>query len=132
MAQTPDEAREILNKKGFAHVATLMEDGSPQVIPVWVDFEGDELLINTAEGRLKTDNLRRDERVALSVTDPDNPYQAVLVRGRVNEMTHEGADEQADSLAKKYLDEDSYPFRQPGEQRVKVRIEPEQVTVGGG
>src|SRR5205085_8806260 len=97
-----------------AHVATLMPDGSPQATPVWVDVEGDELVINTAEGRAKARNLRENPSVALSATDPDNPYEAVIVRGWVSEMTHDGADEQIDKLAKTYLDRDTYPFRQRG------------------
>jgi PPOX class probable F420-dependent enzyme len=131
MANLPDQAKEILNKKTFAHVATLMPDGSPQVTPVWVDVDGDDIVINSAEGRVKPNNVRRDERVALSATDPDNAYRNVVVRGRVKEVTNDGADDVIDALAKKYLDADEYPFRQPGEQRVTIRIEPEQVSVGG-
>jgi PPOX class probable F420-dependent enzyme len=123
----PKKAKEILSKKTFAHLATLMSDGSPQVTPVWMDYEGDRIVINTAEGRVKPRNMRHDPRVALSATDPDNPYEAVVVRGRVDEMTHEGADEHIDAMAKKYLGKDRYPFRQTGEQRVKVYIEPEVV-----
>jgi PPOX class probable F420-dependent enzyme len=122
-----EKARTILQKKTFAHLATLMPDGSPQSTPVWVDVEGDEIVINTAEGRAKARNLREDPRVALSATDPDNPYEAVIVRGWVTDMTHEDADEHIDRLAKKYLDEDTYPHRQPGEERVKVYITPEVV-----
>jgi len=121
------QAKEILDKKTFAHLATLMPDGSPQVTPVWVDHEGDRIVVNTAEGRAKPRNLRNDPRVALSATDPDNPYEAVIVRGRASEMTHEGADDHIDVMAKKYLDRDKYPFRQSGERRVKVYIEPEVV-----
>jgi PPOX class probable F420-dependent enzyme len=123
------KARTILRKKSFAHVATLMPDGSPQVTPVWVDVEGDEIVINTAEGRMKPRNLRNDPRVAIAAVDPDNPYDAVIVRGHVSGMSREGADEHIDSMAKKYLDEDEYPFREPGEERVKVHIEPEHVTM---
>lgn len=121
------QAKGILGKKTFAHLATLMPDGSPQVTPVWVDFEGNRIVVNTAEGRAKPRNVRHDSRVALSATDPDNPYEAVIVRGRVSEITHEGADEHIDAMAKKYLDQDTYPFRQSGEQRVKIYVEPEVV-----
>ena len=107
-----------------------MPDGSPHVSPVWVDVENGHVVINTAEGRLKPENMRRDPRVALSVTDPDDPYSAVLIRGRAAEITHESADEHIDAMAQKYLDQETYPFRQPGEVRVKVRIEPERVRVG--
>jgi PPOX class probable F420-dependent enzyme len=123
----PEKAKDILSKQTFAHLATLMPDGSPQVTPVWVDYEGDQIVVNTAEGRTKPQNMRNDPRVALSATDPDNPYEAVIVRGRVSEMTHEVADEHIDAMAKKYLGQDTYPFRQMGEQRVKVYIEPEVV-----
>jgi PPOX class probable F420-dependent enzyme len=126
----PEGAREILNKKTFAHVATLMPDGSPQVTPVWVDLDGDDIVINSAEGRVKPKNVRRDPRVSLAAVDPDNPYVNVQVQGRVKELTHDDADDVIDALAKKYLGEDEYPFRQPGEQRVTIRIEPERVSVG--
>jgi PPOX class probable F420-dependent enzyme len=125
--QLSQQAKSILDKKTFAHLATLMPDGSPQVTPVWVDYEGDFVVINTAEGRAKPRNLRNDPRVALSATDPDNPYEALIIRGRVVEITHDGADEHIDAMAKKYLDQDKYPFRQAGEQRVKVYIQPEVV-----
>jgi len=130
MAEIPQEAREILDKESFAHVATLNADGSPQVTPVWISTENGNVAINTAEGRLKPDNLRRDPRVSISVTDPEDAYKPVLIRGRATEITHEGADEHINELAKKYLGEDEYPFRQPGEERVKIVIEPEKVTVG--
>jgi PPOX class probable F420-dependent enzyme len=123
----PRQAKSIIEKKTFAHLATLMPDGSPQVTPVWVDHDGDRVVINTAEGRAKPRNMRNDPRVALSATDPDNPYEAVIIRGRVVEMTRDGADEHIDAMAKKYLDRDRYPFRQSGEQRLKVYIEPEVV-----
>ncbi len=122
-----EQDREILAKKTFAHLATLMPDGSPQVTPVWVDVEGDRIVVNSAEGRAKPRNVRNDDRVALSATDPDNPYEAVIVRGRVDEITHEGADEHIDAMARKYLDRDRYPFRQAGEQRVRIYIRPEVV-----
>ena len=122
-----DQDREILDKQTFARLATLMPDGSPQVTPVWVDYEGDRIVVNSAEGRVKPRNVREDPRVALSATDPDNPYEAVIVRGRVDEITHEGADDHIDAMAKKYLGRDRYPFRQMGEQRVKIYIQPEVV-----
>jgi PPOX class probable F420-dependent enzyme len=127
MTEIPAEARHLLEGKNFAHVATLMPDGSPQVSPVWVDVDGDLVTFNTAEGRLKPKNLRRDPRVAISITDSDNPYDNVLIRGRVVELTHEGAEEHIDALAKRYMGVDEYPLRQPGEERVIVKIEPEKV-----
>ena len=127
MAEIPTEAKPLLQGKTFAHVATLMADGSPQVSPVWIDEEDGLVLFNTAEGRLKPQNLRRDPRVAISIVNPDNPYESLLVRGRAVELTHEGADEHIDALAQRYMGVDEYPLRQPGEERVLVKIEPEQV-----
>jgi PPOX class probable F420-dependent enzyme len=131
MAKIPDRIRDILSKRSFAHLATLMADGSPQVSPVWLDFDGDQIIINTAQGRVKDKNMQRDPRVALSVTDPDNPYRALMIRGRIVDITTEGADEHIDRMAKKYLDKDKYPFRASGEVRVIYRIEPDQVSVMG-
>jgi len=127
-AALPDDARELLEAPNIAHLTTLMPDGSPQVTPVWVDYDGRYVLVNTAEGRQKPRNVRRDPRVALSLTDRENPYVWAMIRGRAVELTHEGADDHIDRLAKKYLGEDRYPFRQAGEQRVIVKIEPLRVT----
>ena len=120
----PEPARELLEAANIAHLATLMADGTPHVTPVWVDVEDSLVLVNSAEGRVKVRNLRRDPRVGLSVVDRENPYAAVSIRGRVREITEAGADEHIDALAKKYLGEERYPMRQPGEQRVIVKIEP--------
>ena len=127
MAEIPAAAQHLLAGHNFAHVATVMEDGSPQVSPVWIDFEDGLVLFNTAEGRLKPKNLRRDPRVAISITNPENPYENLLIRGRAVELTHEGADEHIDALAKRYMGVDEYPLRQPGEQRVIVKVEPERI-----
>jgi PPOX class probable F420-dependent enzyme len=127
----PQSHLDLFKKKAFAHLATLMPNGQPQVTPVWVDFDGRHVLINTAEGRQKDRNLQRDRRVALSILDPDNPYKYLEVRGHVAERTHNGAEQHIDAMAKKYLDQDKYPFRQPGENRVLYRIEPERVTSMG-
>ena len=131
MAAIPAEYRDIFEKQTFIHLATTMRDGSPQVSPVWVELEGDQIVVNSAKGRLKDRNIRADERVALSATDPDNPYRAVMVRGRVARITEEGADDHIDKLAKKYLDKDKYPFRTPDEVRVKYFIEPIKVATMG-
>jgi PPOX class probable F420-dependent enzyme len=130
MAQTviPDSHRDLFKKKAFANLATLMPDGQPQVTPVWVDFDGRYVLINTAEKRQKDKNLQRDGRVALSIMDPDNPYRYLEVRGKVVERTRNGADQQIDAMAKKYLDKDKYPFSQPGEVRVIYKVEPTHIT----
>ncbi len=131
MAVSLGPYRDILDKKGFAHLATLGADGRPQVTPVWVDFDGSHVRINTARGRVKDRNLTANPRVALSVQDPDNPYRYVQIRGRVAEMTEQGADAHIDSLAKKYLGQDRYPYRKPGEKRVLVKIVPEPVQGTG-
>ena len=116
---------DIVNKRVFASFATLMPDGRPQVTPVWIDAENGRLVINTAKGRQKHRNVQRDPRVAVTLVDPDNPYHYVEIRGRVVEMTERGASEHIDKMAKKYLDKDKYPFAQPGEQRILLKIEPE-------
>lgn len=127
-ASIPEDLRALLEAPNFVHLATLMRDGSPQVTPVWVDHDGHHILVNTAEGRVKVRNVRRDPRVALSVLSAQNPYQMATIRGRVVEMTHQGAAEHIDKLAKKYLGQDRYPFHRPGEQRVILKIEPEHVA----
>ena len=127
-ATLSEGVKKLFLAPNFAHIATIMPDGSPQVSPVWVDLDGDRILVNTAEGRVKTRNVRRDARVALSVYNQANPYSAAFVRGRVVQMTHDGADASIDKLAKKYIGQDTYPFRQPGEQRVLLVIEPERVS----
>ena len=123
-----EEAERILRSKSFAFLA-LNQGDRPQVSPVWVDVDDDKrVTINTAEGRLKARLLDVGTPVALAAADPEDPYKYVQIRGRVVERTHQGADEHIDSLAKKYMGVDSYPYRQQGEQRVKVAIEPEQVS----
>lgn len=121
------QAAELLTDKNFCVVSTLRADGSVHAVPVWVDLQDGLPTLNTAEGRAWPRNLERDPRVTLTVQNLENPYEYVAIRGRVSERTHEGADAHIDALAKKYLDQDSYPFRQPGEQRVIVRVTPEFV-----
>ena len=121
-----DDQVALLREKVLAHVATVMPDGSPHVTPVWVDTDGEAVLFNTAKGRLKYRNLRRDPRVAISLSAKDNDYRTVVMRGRA-EFIEEGADAHIDRLAKKYLGADSYPARQPGEVRVTVRVVPETI-----
>jgi PPOX class probable F420-dependent enzyme len=131
MASIPEGYKDILQKKAFANLATVNTDGTPQVTPVWVDFDGTHVRFNTAKGRLKDKNLRRNPVVALSILDPDNPYRYMQVRGRVTDITESGADAHIDSLAKKYLGQDKYPYRKPGEVRVIYKIAPERVQVMG-
>ena len=121
--------REIFEGKNFGHLVTLMPDGSPQASPVWVDLEDEMILVNSSEGRVKTNNVRRDQRVAISILDSAEPYGGVvMVRGFVKDVTTEGAEAHIHKLAKKYLDKDQYPWLQPDEQRVIFKIVPEQVV----
>ena len=127
----PDKYRDLFTKRAFASLATLMPDGGPQVTPVWCDLEGDLVLVNTAKARQKDKNMRRDPRVALAIIDPDNPYRYMEIRGRVVEITENGADEHINKLSQKYLGNPVYPFRQPGEVRVTYVIETEKVSSMG-
>lgn len=130
--QLPDKYADLLsNKKAFANLGTLNRDGSPQVTPVWVDYDGKHVRVNSARGRLKDKNIARDPRVSLSIQDPENPYRYLEIRGKVVEATEKGADDHINSLAKKYLDKDVYPFRQPGEKRVMYKIEPHKFSAMG-
>ena len=122
---TADEAKLFL-EPNFGSVATVRADGSPHVTPVWVDYDGEHVVFNTAEGRAKVRNLRRDPRVAIEVYGRENPYSYVAVTGTA-EIVEEGADEHIDKLAKKYLGVDTYPYRRPGERRLIVRVRPERV-----
>ncbi len=124
----PEKVSAVLNEPSFVFLATVMKDGSPQVTPVWVEVEGDHILVCTARNRQKERNIARDPRVALSVTARDNPYAWVSIRGRVIEATTEGSEALIDKLAKKYLGQETYPFRQPGEERITFRIEAEHIT----
>ena len=125
-------AEELLRAKNFCNVASLRADGTVHGVPVWVDLQDGRPVVNSAEGRSWVRNLERDPRVTLTIQNFENPYEYLEVRGRVAEQTRDGADEHIDSLAKKYMDADAYPFRQPGEQRVIIRVEPEHVYLNGG
>ena len=131
MATIPDQYKDLLQKKAFAHLATVMKDGSPQVTPIWFDYDGTHVRINSAKGRWKDKNMRNRPKVALSIPDPDNPYRYMQIRGTVTEVTENGADAHIDSLAKKYLGQDKYPYRQPGEERVIYKIAVERVNAQG-
>ena len=127
----PEPFKDLFAKVAYANLATVMPDGSPQVTPVWFDYDGECLRINSAKGRIKDKNMRRNKRVAVSIQDPDNAYRYLALRGNVEEITEEGADTHIDSLAKKDLDKDKYPFRGPGEVRVIYKIRPEKVSTMG-
>ena len=122
------KAIRLVDGKNFAFLGTIMPDGAPHVAPVWIDREGDTILVNTAVGRVKQRNVARDPRVAISIGDQNNMYDKVVIRGRVASQTLEGADAHIDKLAKKYIGEDRYPSRQPGEKRIILRIEPTRLS----
>ncbi len=123
----PEKYLDLMQKRAFAHLATLMPDGSPQVTPVWFDYDGEHIIVNSARGRVKDKNMQRDQRVTLEIMDPDDPYRYLEIRGCVVEITEEGGDAGIDRLAHKYLGVDSYPFRNPAEQRVVYKIAPTKV-----
>ena len=127
MAELDDYARELLTGKGFAHLATFNADGAVQVNPVWIDLVDGRVLVNTAVGRVKHRNLERDRRVTVEISDPENPYSYVEIRGTA-ELSTDGAEEAIDALAKKYMDADTYPFRTETEQRINVWITPNRVV----
>ena len=127
----PEKYTDLFQKKAFANLATVMPDGTPQVTPVWVDFDGKHVIVNSARGRRKDKNMSQNSSVALSIMDPDNPYRYLEVRGRVAEITEEGADQHIDTMAKKYMGVDKYPYRQPGEVRVMYKIEPKRTSQMG-
>lgn len=127
----PDQFKDLFKKVAFAHLATIMPDGSPQVTPVWFDYDGNHFRVNSAKGRIKDKNMRRNRKVALSIQDPDNPYRYLGVRGEVVETTEQGADDHIDALAQKYLGKSKYPSRGPGEVRVIYKIRPEKVSTMG-
>jgi PPOX class probable F420-dependent enzyme len=131
MTTIPEQFKDLFTKVAFAHLATLMADGSPHVTPVWVDYDGANVRVNSAKGRVKDKNMRRDKRVALSIQDPDDPYRYLAIRGEVAEITENGADAHIDALAKKYLGKERYPFRSPGEVRVIYKIRAERISTSG-
>ena len=117
--ELPSKAKKLIDGKNFINIATLMPDGSPQVTVTWVDRDGDTVLVNTTEDRIKAKNVRRDPRVALSIFSMDDPYDAVFLRGKVVEMTKAGAEEHVDKLSQKYTGAN---YRQHGD-RILLRIE---------
>ena len=125
---TDRRIRELFEGKNFAFLSSLMKDGSPHVTPTWVDIEDDNILINTALGRIKQTNISRDPRIALSIIDQDNQYEMVTVRGKVTEqITGDVAEKHIDKLARKYINLDKYPRRSKNEQRVILKIKPEKI-----
>jgi len=127
----PTNYLDLFQKKAFASLATLMADGTPQVTPVWVDFDGTHVLVNSARGRQKEKNMGRNSAVALVILDPDNPYRYLEIRGKVVEVTEQGADAHIDKMSKKYMGKDKYPYRRPGEVRLIFKIAPARTTQMG-
>ena len=124
-----DKAIKFIEAKNFGYLATVMSDGSPQVSHVWIDHEGNELiLVNTAIGRLKQRNAKRNPKVAIAIADAVNQYDMITIRGSVVEQTSKDADEHIDKLAKKYLGKDKYPYRSPMEKRIVLKIKPDRIS----
>jgi PPOX class probable F420-dependent enzyme len=128
MQSLPDPVKSLIEEKSYANVATLMPDGSPQVTQTWVDHDGDTVIINTFEGSQKFRNVQRNPKIALDVCDAGNPFRVAMIRGVVKEVTFDGAEEHVDKMAKKYLNLEKYPNRQPGMRRVLIKIEPTHVS----
>ena len=122
----PQSVKKILQDKAYGHVTTFNAQGKPQVTMVWADVDGDEVLFNTAEGRLKPQNLRRDPRIIISVQDRNDPQSYMVFHGKAT-VTDAGADDHIDKLAKRFLGADKYPFRRPGEKRVMVRTKVDRI-----
>lgn len=132
MTKIPDTHIDLLTTKtAFANLATTMADGTPQVTPVWIDWDGTHVIFNSAKGRVKDKNLEARRDVAIAISDPENPYRYLGIRGKIVEITEEGADAHIDKLAKKYMGKDSYPFRTPTEVRRIYKILPSSVHVMG-
>ncbi|MEU6411874.1 PPOX class F420-dependent oxidoreductase [Microbispora sp. NPDC046933] len=131
MSKLDENAVSLLKEPVHAWVTTIRPDGSLHNTVVWVDYDGDEVIFNTAVGRAKERHLRDNPRVSVSVLDPGNAFRFVSVSGTAK-LELEGADAAIDGLAKKYLGVDTYPYRQPGEQRITVRVVPEKVISSAG
>jgi PPOX class probable F420-dependent enzyme len=128
-AQLSDKARALINRPVLATLATIDGKGRPHLTPLWIDLDGDDLIINTAQGRAKARHLEANPEVGVTVIDPDDAYNVVAVRGTVTDVTTEGADAVIDGLAKKYLGVDSYPMRRADEVRITVRIRPDRILM---
>ena len=125
------KARALITRPVLASLATLNPDGSPQITPLWVDLDGDDVVFNTAQGRKKARNLERDSRVAVTVIDPDDQYNVVAFQGTVSDVATAGADAHIDALAKKYLGVDTYPMRREGEVRIRVTVRTDHIAMQG-
>lgn len=130
MSVIPEKYLDLVSfeAKAYAHVATIMADGTPQVTPIWFDYDGEHIIINSAKGRVKDVNMRRNPHVALAISDPGDPYRYLQIRGRVVEISEEGADATIDWLCYKYSGQERFPWRRPGEVRVTYRILPDSAN----
>jgi PPOX class probable F420-dependent enzyme len=126
-AQITPALEQLLKEASYGQLATVMPNGAPQLTQVWVDTDGEHVLVNTVATHQKVKNIRHDPRVAVNVHDPAQPYRIANIRGRVVDVTSAGADEHIDRLAKKYLGADQYPFRRPDQQRIILKIQPERI-----
>ena len=124
-----EKAQKLFRQKNLVYIATIMADGSPQLSPVWANYDDGYILVNTAEGRVKHKNVLRDPRVAVSVVSKDNPLDMTTIRGKVEELIPDYDYKHADKLTQKYLGRDHYPFKREGEKRVILKIKPEHVFV---
>ncbi|CAA9567022.1 MAG: hypothetical protein AVDCRST_MAG18-1576 [uncultured Thermomicrobiales bacterium] len=131
MATIPEQYRDLFERPVLVSLATVMPGGQPQVTPVWGDFDGTHIRINTAAGRQKHKNMEERPQVTAMLLDPENPQRYIEVRGTVAKISAEGGDAHIDALAKKYIGAETYPFRNPAETRVICYIEPEKVLAQG-
>ena len=132
MASIPEAYRDLFTSDAFANFATLMPDDTPHVTPVWVDYDGEHVLVNTARGRQKERNVERNPKVGMAIMDPDDPYRFAQIRGEVTDVTEDGAVENINKLANRYMGVDEYPNL--GEEqgaRVLIKIRPDRVVTGG-
>jgi PPOX class probable F420-dependent enzyme len=133
MAEIPAVYLDLMTyPQAFAHLATIMPDGSPQVTPIWFDYTDGKIRVNTAKGRVKARNMEKGTRVALSIIDPADPYRYIQIRGEVTNVTEQGGRAHLDSLAKKYLGKDEYPWHKPDQVRVIYEIEPKTTQARSG
>ncbi len=124
-----DKVIKLFEGRNLVFIATIMKDGSPQLSPVWADYDNGHVFVNTAEGRIKHKNVLRDPRVAVSVVNQNNPLDMTTIRGKVVEIILDYEYEHANKLTKKYMDKEKYPFKQPGEKRIIFKILPERMFV---
>jgi PPOX class probable F420-dependent enzyme len=127
MAALNEKQAKLFTDRNWGVIATIREDGSPQATPVWIDFDGESVLVNSARGRAKVENIERDPRATVTVLPAEDQQSGYVMVSGPAEISEEGALDHINMLAKKYLGEDKYPYLGPGERRVIIRIRPERV-----